>query len=196
MHKVMIGTTIAAVALIFGGCAPGERVATKTGPAANLAMQYELGQTGTYNMVFESWRTAKFEGPELSKEPQLRSGRTGGCLQMQFTQEITAVNPDGSAIARITIKSLKYDAEVSSEVTHAFDSAGNINDPMANLVGKSYTIRLMPNGTAVADDMTAVRGAIAGGVARDLITVLFSDMEVARMHTIAALPDTPTQRVG
>ncbi len=196
MHKAMICMAVVALALVIGGCTPAEKQAAKSGPAAELAMKYAVGQTGTYTMVSEGWRTAKFAGPELSKEPKLKSGRTGGALKMTYTQEITAVNPDGSAAAKVTVKSLKYDAESSSEVTQAFDSAKDADKPLAKLIGASYTIKLLPNGTAEADDMTALRGAITDGSARDLVTVLFSDKEVARLHTVAALPDSPKQRVG
>jgi hypothetical protein len=196
MHKVMILTAVVALALVIGGCTPAEKQATKAG--TELAMKYAVGQTGTYTVVSESWRTAKFEGPELSKEPKLKSGRTGGALQMTYTQEITAVNADGNAAAKVTLKSLKYDSESSSEVTHAFDSTRDADkgNALAKLVGTSYTIKLKSNGTAEADDMTALRGAVAEGSARDIVTVLFSDKEIARLHTVAALPDSPKQKVG
>jgi len=196
MRKVMICTAIAALTLIISGCTPAEKQTAKAGPAKGLSLNYEVGQTGTYKLISESWKVAKFEGPELSKEPKLKSGRTGRALQMTYTQEITAVNPDGSAAAKITVKSLKFDSESSSEVTNAIDSEKKPGESLAKLVCSTYTIKLYPDGRAEADDMTNLRGAITEGAARDMVTVLFSDKEIARLHSVNALPESPKQKVG
>jgi hypothetical protein len=199
MRKMMIGLAVVALAVVISGCTPGQKGAAKpTGPATELAAKYAVAQTGTYKLTSEAWRNAKFEGPELSKEPKLKSGRTGNAMEMVFGQEIKAINPDGSATARITVKELKYNSESSSEVTNAFDSKKEADkgNAFAKLIGQSYTIKLMPDGKAEVIDAAAIRGAVAEGSSRDLVAALFSDSELARLHTISAFPASPKQQVG
>jgi hypothetical protein len=199
MRKVMIGLAVVALAVVVCSCTPSEKGAAKlTGPATELAAKYAVGQTGTYKLTSEAWRNAKFEGPELSKEPKLKSGRTGGGMEMVFAQEINAVNPDGSAAAKITVKEFKYNSESSSDVTHAFDSTKEADkgNALAKLIGQSYTMKLTPGGKAEVIDAAAIRGAVAEGSSKDLVSALFSDSELARIHTVSALPASPKQKVG
>jgi hypothetical protein len=190
MRNVTIWMTVAALAILVSGCATGQK--------AELALKYTVGQSGNYKVASESWRTAKFEGPELSKEPKLKNGRTGGAMEMVCSQDVTGVNPDGSAAAKITIKSLKYESETSSEVTNSFDSAKDADKdkPFAKLIGQSYTIKLTPDGKATVMNASALRGAITEGSAKEIVARLFSDDEIAKLHSIAALPQKAQQRVG
>jgi hypothetical protein len=200
MRRVAICMAVLALAMAIGGCTSGAKgtAAAPSGPSVDLAMKYTAGQTGTYKLTSESWRTAKFEGPELSKEPKLKNGRSGGAMTMVYSQDITGINADGSANAKITIKQLKYDSENSNEVTNKFDSTveADKGKPFAKLIGQSYTVKLMPDGKAQVIDAEGVRGAITEGAAKDLVNALFSDKELARLHTVAALPETAKQKVG
>jgi hypothetical protein len=195
MRRVAVLAVVVALAMVISGCNPGA-ASKPSGPAANVAMKYTAGQTGTYKATIESWKTAKFEGPELSKTPQLKNGRTGSTLEVVYTQEITAVNPDGSAVAKVTIKGLKYNSENSSEVVNAFDSAKDTDKPLAKLIGVSYTIKLTPDGKAAAADTKALQSAITEGSAKDIVAARFSDAELAKLHSVIALPENPKQKVG
>jgi hypothetical protein len=197
MRNVAIWMTVIALAVVFSGCTSTQKdSAMPAKGSAELAMKYTVGQTNSYKVVSESWRTAKFEGPELSKEPKLKSGRTGGAIEMVCSQDVTSINPDGSAVAKITVKALKYDSESSNEVTNAFDSAKDKDSPFGKLIGQSYTIKLTPGGKAEVVDAAALRSAVTDGSARDIVASLFSDKEIARLHTIAALPQTAKQKAG
>jgi hypothetical protein len=208
MRNAMIWMTVVALVVVIGGCAHTQKeaatpvkakeAAMAANGSAELALKYAVGQTGNYKVISESWRTAKFEGPELSKEPKLKSGRTGGAMEMVCSQEVTNVNPDGSAVAKVTVKAFKYKSESSSEVTNDFDSAKDADKtkPFAKLIGQSYMIKLTPDGKADVVDAAAIRGAITEGSAKDVVAALFSDKEIARLHTITALPTEPKQKVG
>jgi len=202
MRKVMIWTAVLVSALVvITGCTPSEKKAVVKAPEAptvDLALKFADGQTAVYKVGMETWRTAKFEGPELSKEPKLKSGRTGQELQMVCAQEIASVHADGSAVAKITIKELKYSSEATSEVTNTFDSTNEADKakPFAKLIGQTYTMKLMPDGKAEVVDFAALRSAITEGSAKDLVAGLFSDKELAKLHTVEALPESATQKVG
>jgi hypothetical protein len=198
MRNVMMLTATVALALAICGCAPAQKEGVKAGVGADLAMAYAPGPAGTYRLTSETWRTAKFEGPELSKEPKLKSGRTGGMLDMVYTADVAGVGPDGSATVAVTIKELKYHSESSSEVTNAFDSTNpaDAGKPLAKLIGASYVIKMTPDGKAEVVDASGLRGAITEGSAKDLVAALFSDREIARLHTINGLPKPARQRAG
>ncbi len=67
---------------------------------------------------------------------------------MVFNQQVQSINAAGNAIEKITIKELKYYAEVKDNKTLDFDSTKDKdpNNALFALVGKSYTIEITPSG--------------------------------------------------
>lgn len=200
MRRFTILALVLAVAVVMTGCGGGQKTAAPkaSGPSVNLAMKYAVGQTGTYKLTSEVWRTAKFEGPELSKEPKLKNGKSGNTMTIVYTQDITAVAADGTATARITIKELAFKSMITNETSNEFDStkAADKDKPLAKLIGQTITMKLSPDGKAEVVDAAAFRGAITEGSAKDLVANLFTDKELARLFTVSSLPEKASQKVG
>ncbi len=84
-----------------------EVVEAEEADTISLALKFSPGQSATYRVISEAVRTVEWEG-ELPSEPKFGGGRRHNRLEMTFTQEIESVDEMGNAVARITVKGLKY----------------------------------------------------------------------------------------
>ena len=163
-----------------------------------LALKFNPGQSATYRVISEAVRTVEWEG-ELPSEPKFGGGRRHNRLEMTFTQEIESVDELGNAVARITVKGLKYRSGVEEDRMKEFDSSAvkDPNAPLALLVGQSYTIRIAPTGEVTGViDATDARTAVRRGssVPRTALRLL-GPMAVKERHTIRALPPAGKNRL-
>jgi len=163
-----------------------------------LALKFNPGQSATYRVISEAVRTVEWEG-ELPSEPKFGGGRRHNRLEMTFTQEIDSVDELGNAVARITVKGLKYRSGVEEDRMKEFDSSAvkDPNAPLALLVGQSYTIRIAPTGEVTGViDATDARTAVRRGssVPRTALRLL-GPMAVKERHTIRALPPAGKNRL-
>jgi hypothetical protein len=175
-----------------------EVVEAEEADTIGLTLKFSPGQWATYRVISEAVRTVKWEG-ELPSEPQFGGGRRHNRLEMTFTQEIESVDERGNAVARITVKGLKYRAGVEEGQTKEFDSSAvkDPNAPLALLVGQSYTIRIAPTGEVLGVvDATDARTAVRRGSSVPRIALrLLGPMAVKERHTIRALPPAEKNRL-
>ncbi|MHC4153828.1 MAG: hypothetical protein ACYST6_02715 [Planctomycetota bacterium] len=154
---------------------------------ANLVLKFEPGESMSYKVVTESTRSVIYEG-SLAKDPTFTGGDTGDRVEMTFSQQLDSVNEQGNAVATITIKQLKYQAQVKSDIVLDFDSSRDEdqNNPLAKLVGQSYTIEITRAGqvTEVIDSKEALAAVKGNATARRLL----ESNTIKERHSIPALP--------
>jgi hypothetical protein len=162
--------------------------------AASLVLKFEPGDATTYKLITEGKRTVTYEG-SLANDPAFKGGDTGDRVEMTFSQLIESVNDRGNAIARITVKELRYEAQVKSDTVLDFDSSReqDQDNALAKLVGQSYTIELTPTGqvTEVVDSKEAQAAVKGAATARRLVE---SDT-IKQRHSIPALPAAGKNKV-
>lgn len=179
-HKVFSCALVGAVCLLvlFGGCAP----------QAELAQKFNVGDKTRYTITEEDSKDFKFEQPSLNK---VRFEPRSVTSQIRFLQEIESVDEKGAAVAKITIKALKYLAKDKAEVKLDFDSSreGDKNKPLAKLLGKSYKIKLASDGGVDVLDAEKIRKAVTGGQVGRVAKALLGDKSIQKRHEILSLPD-------
>jgi hypothetical protein len=113
---------------------------------------------------------------------------------MTFAQEIQSVDDKGNAIAKITVKELKYSSIVKDNPTFEFDSSKpkDPNHPLAKLIGQSYTIKIAPTGevTEVIDVKEAETAVRKGSVPPRTALRLLDPEVIKERHGTLVLPDT------
>jgi len=109
-----------------------------------------------------------------------------------FTQEVVAVQDNGTATAKITIDELKFRDISKNDVLLDFDSADekDKDNPLAKLIGQVYTIEINTAGevTGIVGASQA-RAALGSRVTDYRKAALMGDEAIKERHTIAALPD-------
>jgi hypothetical protein len=221
MRQVKISKWLASAVvcslLLAAGCAPlGEEVAKPKvelekqiparqgeGPAvvpkaaaeevATVALKFSPGDSTTYRVITEAERRIKWEG-SLPEEPAFKGGRNHDRIEMTFAQEIQSIDDKGNAIAKITVKELKYSSIVKDNPTFEFDSSKpkDPNHPLAKLIGQSYTIKIAPTGevTEVIDVKEAETAVRKGSVPPRTALRLLDPEVIKERHGTLVLPDT------
>jgi hypothetical protein len=168
------------------------KVVEKEKPAVELALKFTPQDSTTYKFTTEAHRSIKWEGP-ISNEPAFRGGITSSKIEMTFTQQIQSTDDKGNAVAEITIESLKHLSIVRDNPVIDFDSSRekDRNNPLAKLIGQSYTIEVTPAGRVskiidVSQAQAAVRGSSS---ANKTALAMISPDAIKERHTISALPD-------
>ncbi len=121
--------------------------AAKPKPASvKIALMPAAGQEETYKIANQMKRIIKWEGAIPSKDLSAESF-SDEKMEMVFTRHIENKDENGNAIARVTIDSLKYISVVKNQTFVDFDSSvpADANNPLAALIGQSYTITVEPN---------------------------------------------------
>jgi hypothetical protein len=159
-----------------------------------LALKFEPGDSTTYKTVTEGKRSVIYEG-SLAKDPALKGGETGDVVEMTFTQEIQSINDRGNAVAKITIKKLKYTAEVKSDTVLDFDSSRDEDQssPLARLIGQSYTIEITPNGEVT--EATDLKDAQAAAKGNPTAQRLLQADQIKQRHAVPGLPAPAENKV-
>jgi len=184
--------------LLVEGCASARKktVETKPGPeeqipTVRLALKFTPQDSTTYRVITERERSLELEGA-LSDDAIIEGGRTGSRVEITFTQQIQNVDDKGNAVAKITIKEVKYSAKVKDETKAGFDSSRkeDQHNPLAKLIGQSYTINVSPAGKVVGEpDVRQAQAAVRGRspASKTALELLKRDV-VKERHTIPALP--------
>ncbi|MGB8227242.1 MAG: hypothetical protein WCE45_10335 [Sedimentisphaerales bacterium] len=179
--RMMLSVVLLGVILsILAGCVPTTEV------KLNLAPQRET----VYKVVLETSKDYSFSQPSINKT---KERHTVGRVEMVFAQKIESVDQQGTAVADITIKKLKYLSEDPQGKLMDFDSEAETSksDPLMVLIGLSYKIKIMPDGKVETVDVKAARELIKEkGPAQNFVSKLFSDEEIARRHQVLALMNT------
>ena len=192
--------------LLAAGCAPlGEEISkpevelkkqipeVAAEEVATLALKFSPQDSTTYRVIAESERSIKWEGA-VPEEPAFKGGRNHNRLEMTFAQEIQSVDDKGNAIAKITVKGLKYSSIVKDNPAFEFDSSKpkDPNHPLAKLIGQSYTIKIAPTGevTKVVDVKEAQLAVRKGSVVPRIALRLLNSETIKGRHGTLVLPDT------
>jgi hypothetical protein len=161
---------------------------------ADLILKFEPGDATTYRLITEGKRNVTYEG-SLANDPAFKGGDTGDKVEMTFSQLIESLNDRGNAVAKITIKELKYQAQVKSDTVLDFDSSReqDQNNALAKLVGQSYTIELTPTGqvTKVIDSKQAQAAVKPDATARRLL----ESNTIKQRHSVPSLPAAGKNKV-
>jgi hypothetical protein len=196
--------------LLAAGCAPTEepRIAEVKpleplpAPAgakvATLALKFTPQEATTYKMIAEGGKSLEFEG-NLAKETTVKGGSTATNVEMTFTQQIQSVDDKGNAVAKITIKGLKYFDKSKDGILIDFDSSRkrDRNNPLAKLIGQSYTIEITPAGrVAKVIEVNRARAVVRGRtLSASRASILLESDVIKQRHTISALPVTDKNRL-
>jgi len=166
----------------------------KGGPGVKLALKFTADDVTTYKVTSEAQKSVEWQGPAPTKPTAFKGGTTSNRLEMTFAQRIKSVQENGNALAEVTIRALKYTETVRDNIVLDFDSSRekDKDNPLAKLVGQSYTIEINPSGRVLkVIGVNAALSAVAGGTtAHKRAQTLVSAEVIKRRHTIPALPAT------
>jgi len=158
-----------------------------------LALKFAPGDSTAYRVITENDKSVEWESPDSEKPRGFTGGHTGNKTEITFMQQIQSTDDKGNAVAKITIKQLKYLTIIKNEAVTQFDSTiGNDRDnPLSKMIGQNYTIEITPSGRVLRIiDVNDARTAVASGRAgNEIASSLLSDKAIRQRHTIPTLPD-------
>ena len=160
-------------------------------PAIELALKFTPQDSTKYKFITEAVRKIDWEGL-YPDDTAFRGGKTSSRIEMTFTRQIQSTDDEGNAVAKITIESLKHLSIVRDSPVLDFDSSREKDqeNPMAKLIGQSYTIEITPAGqvTNIAD-VNQVQQAVRGASqAHKAAVALLSEEAIRQRHAIPAIP--------
>jgi hypothetical protein len=162
-------------------------------PIVKLALKFAPADTTTYRVITENDKSVEWEGPHPTKPKEFTGGHTGNKIETTFTQQIQSIDDKGNAVAKITIRQLKYQTTIKNNVVMDFDSSSekDRDDPLSKLIGLSYTIEMTASGkVSRIIDANDARAAVAGVSAADKTAAnLLSLKAITQRHTIPTMPD-------
>ena len=169
---------------------------TGCAPKAQLALNFAPAQTDTYKTTTEMIKDVKFDQPSLNKSS---FDQTSTEISVTEQRKVLEIDEKGVALAQATIQAVKVMSVIKNETQYDFDSSRkkDASDPLAKLIGLSYSLRLHPDGTADVVDAAAARAVkIDGGMAGALAKRILSDNGIVERHHILAMPDAEKARVS
>ena len=153
-----------------------------------LALKLKQGQSQTCRLQTLSQRKVSVQGAQSEALANFQGGQTTDKIEMVFDQYIEKTNGVGNAIEKITIKELKFFAEVHDKPVLDFDSSKNTdpNSALAALIGHGYTIEVTPSGkVATVVDVNDARDAIENKPSdKEAALRLLSEKTIEREHSI------------
>lgn len=162
-----------------------EVMTAQTEDTAELALKFVPADSTTYKVAMEGGKSVRWEGSAPSPKG-FQGGHTSNRMEMTFSQQIETVGDQGNAVARITIKELKYLETVKDKVVLDFDSSRDKDTPLNNLIGQSYTIAITPSGEVSA--IIDANDALAAAAGDTKATALLSADSIKERHAVSALP--------
>lgn len=173
-RKILTITLGVYLSMFFAGCAQ----------QADLSLRPNVGDISNYAYASRTLVDYKFEQPSLGK---LDEKQTGSTLRVTYEQEVISTDEEG-ATAKITIKSLKYEIKDRNGIKLDVDTEKGKAGPLAKLIGHSYTIKLLPDGSVKVVDANAIRKIVRGSYEGRVATAFLSDDRLILRHQILALP--------
>ena len=157
-----------------------------------FALKFAKGQSENYRLQTLAQRKVSVNGSLPENTDSFQGGQTTDKIDMVFNQQVQSVDAAGNAIEKITIKQLKYYAEIRNKAELDFDSTKDKepNNALFALIGKSYTIEMTPSGkVSKIIDINALRAAIKDKPSYSAVAGrLVSDKTIEKNHSIP-LPD-------
>lgn len=181
--------------------APQSKAESTEQPSApKLVLKFAAGDSTTYRTTRQNDKSVDWQGPDESKPKQFTGGHTGNRIEMTFTQQILSTDDKGNAVAKITIKELKYLTRIKDQVVLDFDSSRqeDRNNPLSKLIGQSYTIELSPSGqVSKVLDAAGARAAVQGdSQVHKTAANLLSDDTIKELHSVSVLPPADKDQVS
>jgi len=161
--------------------------------AVKLALKFTLGDTTTYRVIIENDKSVEWESANPDKPKGFTGGHTGNKIETTFTQQIQSTDDKGNAVAKITIRQLKYLTIIKNSIVMDFDSTRekDKDNPLSKLMGQSYTIEMTASGKISriidANDSRTAIGSVSA--ANKTAANLLSLKAITQRHTIPTLPD-------
>lgn len=154
----------------------------------DLALNFQPDDEVLYRVVTESGKDYEFIQPSINK---ITENHTVSRVEMAFTQKTESIDKNGDAVLNITINELKYLASGPKGTTMDFYSSRqkDKSEPLTELIGQSYKIKLTSAGEVEVVDTKAAREAIEAGFAGKVAQGLLSNGEIERRHSVLALVD-------
>ena len=211
---VFAASFVLCVLLLTAGCTkPAEKSAqTKVEPpkttparvkseekAVKLALKFTPADSTTYKVTTDNDNSVIWESADPNTPKGFTGGHTGRKIETTFTQQIQSTDDNGNAVAKITIKQLKYLAKVKDDITMDFDSSRQEDrqNPLSKLIGQSYTIEITSSGqVSKLIDANDARAAVMGdSAANKTAASLLSPVAITERHTIPALPASDKNQI-
>lgn len=122
---------------------------TITEKPATFELKFIEGDLTTYKVITENSRAVEFEG-DIPEKANLSGGVVSTKIEIVFDQQIQSIDPNGNAMAKITIKEFKYLARGKNRITSDLDSTDEKKSSLiGRLIGRSYTIEISPAGEVI-----------------------------------------------
>lgn len=158
-----------------------------------LALNFAVGDSTTYRVITENDKSVEWESSNPDKPKGFTGGHTGNKIETTFTQQIESADGKGNAVARITIRQLKYQTTIKNEIVTDFDSSieKDKDNPLSKLIGQSYTIEITASGrVSKLIDANAARAVVGSTSAAEKTAAnLLSLKAIMERHAILTLPD-------
>jgi hypothetical protein len=118
-----------------------------------IALKPTIGDLATYKITTQARRTTKWQGPVPDKavfDENFNEER----VEMVLKQRIESVDPNGIAVALVTIDGIKCRYSNKSMASVDFDSSrpSDVNNPIMKLIGQTYLIGFSPSNNILAVD--------------------------------------------
>lgn len=162
-----------AVMVVFAGC-----------EKADMGLSFNVDDVTTYKAVQSTSKEVKFEQPSVNKS---RVDQVGTEVSVTFDQKIEKVEADGSAVADITIRGIKYYSAGKKGVNYDYDSsrADEKKDALAGLIGQSYKISISRNGKVKVLDVAQISKAATNPESKALVKAA----AIEARHEMVSLPE-------
>ena len=164
----------------------------------SLGLKFTPKDQTVYKLTMETERSLNFEGPTLNKE-EFKDSRNYNKVEIKFMQEIESVDEKGNAVVKIKIQDLTYLSIYKNKELMNFNSnrARDRHNPLEKLSGKSYKIKLSPDGRVLqVIDVEKARTAVKGNTsAHKTAQRLLSSDVIKERHSIPALPPADKNQI-
>jgi hypothetical protein len=130
-----------------------------------IALKPTVGDLTTYKIISQARRTTKWQGPVPDKEV-FEENFNEERVEMVLKQRIESVDPNGIAVALITIDGIKCRYSNKNTVSVDFDSSrrSDANNPIMKLIGQTYLIKFSPwNNVSAVDNLPPVMPKMKDG---------------------------------
>ena len=177
------------IALLFAftGCegnkdASGAK-AIKSDQGKSVTLKFNPAVSGTYKISQETIKKVGFSQPSINKN---KLDKTSIVTEITFDQKVDSVEKDGSAKLIVTIKAVKLYSKGKKGVNYDFDSSreADSKDPLAKLIGVSYSVVVDTKGKVVAVD---TKQALKSIKSREAKSFLRKDV-IEKRHSFKAAP--------
>ncbi len=157
-----------------------------------IALKSAVGDLATYKITTQARRATKWQGPVPNKEV-FEENFNEERVEMVLKQRIESVDPNGIAVALVTIDGIKCRYSNKSMASVDFDSSrhSDANNPIMKLIGQTYMIEFSPwNNISAVDNlppamMTIKDGTPSGDAGQ---SILYPESIMAR-HGAMQLPE-------